>query len=245
MSGNPRPLSRDINVHLVAARDWIGRAEKQFSDGQGILASSTLLLAQAELKIVVERTALTVAPMRKESKTAKKAVLPIRQLVTVGAMAACLVIGLALGKFTVVAPAVEIPDSVNQSMLAENTSVPEAGNDTGSIPNFSILPELTNDISNEDPILLAGADPSAETPVTNDHPAFTNTVYSPPAVSRVPDTMEPVDTAADEPAVIITADEPDMASTEHVRGGEKVDSDKISLNVVRSLSERILGEHTE
>jgi len=108
MSGSLQPPIGDRCTHIQAARDWLNRAEEQFAGGENVLASATLMLAQAELKLMVESVvAGACAPGPCKSDTGFRLARTARTAIGVAALAASLIMGIFLGR-----------------VLVPNTSVP-------------------------------------------------------------------------------------------------------------------------
>ena len=99
MSGTSRPRSGDNGLHFKAARIWLDRAEKQFSSGESVIAAATLMLAQAELKIIVEEVASGAVKPQPVKRGNPFRLAPVaRDVVTITALAACLMIGIFVGR---------------------------------------------------------------------------------------------------------------------------------------------------
>lgn len=249
MSGKPRTPSGDRDQHIQAARNWLDRAEKQFSDGQSVLASATLMLARAELKLTIEAvTAGVIETVPEKHRTPFRLVPVTRTVVGAAALAACLLLGIAVGWMFSPPPPMD-PETDRGTLQLSH--VPDQTPATVAIvdePLMEIPVEIEPAVSDEE-ILIAEAStpivaPSEETP-----PEITPSpapVYRPRPVYRPvePEPMEPAIT--EEPQTPEPSDGVEFADTEMPAiAGEMFHPAELTLRTIQALSERITSEDGE
>ena len=124
MSGLLSPGKGKNSQHFQAARDWLDRAESQIESGMDIMAASTLMLAQAELRLAVESIASGTSVAEPEFQPKLVRFPNVSRILLGGvAVAACLVLGLMIGRMTVPAPGtstVQTPVQIVQAEHVEN-----------------------------------------------------------------------------------------------------------------------------
>jgi hypothetical protein len=238
MSGNPTFSPRDKGLHFQAARDWLDRAEKQFSGGESVMASATLMLAQAELRLLVESVASgsVIATVERGSRPRGHRLLPMaRTLLGAAALAACMLIGLAVGRITAPQQA-QFPGVVPGSIHMASTAEPQVQPSAQPVEPEVQKPNIEQTVqSGGEEILIAEAPPAEPSPAPTHAP---RPAYRPPS----PEAPEPAETGAPstpEPAepVEIVAAEPVLSDFLHPA--------ELALRTIQALSGRLLAEDAE
>lgn len=188
MSGSSFSPKGKKHQHFNAARDWLDRAESQIESGMDIMAASTLMLAQAELKIMVESIALSQVTEAQPKPRPSAIPRVSRALLAGAAVAACLVFGMAIGRLTV--PTVDMaPVQLTQAgaILPDSPQIPVADEESaGLIP---VVDESIPIVDAPDREAVAGM----AFPATDDETIDTGIEpYGPPlTVSSPPPPREP------------------------------------------------------
>ena len=151
MSGTPHPRSGENAQHILAARDWLRRAEEQFEGGQAVLAAATMMLAQAELKIAVESVAGGIQSAHPKRVSNSFHLVPFtRTIVGAAALAACLIVGMAIGRVSSPMPPIDTNSigvqiaQIPQPVTAPAASPEELSQVAGTTGAESVLAESTN-----------------------------------------------------------------------------------------------------
>jgi hypothetical protein len=256
MSGNTSSPHGIQDRRIQAAREWLNRAEAQFASGQDVLAASTLMLAQAELKLAVEKIAGTKATAPVVAGQKKFRLQPIgRSLIGAVALAACFLFGIYIGNVNAPNANIGVPDEGPAAIvqIADAQPVVEAPIvELEDIIPVEESPEMT---------AIEGASISEETAV----PEEEQPVYAPPA-SRpnyrphtvrtpppepAPVSMEPPAPSeinplpeAGEPVEVSYEPPPVVPGVDAVSSEGEVSEAEVALATIRFLSERLL-EDTE
>ena len=229
MSSTPHPPRGDNSRHMQAARNWLDRAEQQFSAGQSTIAAATLMLAQAELKIVVEGVAQATPRPESRPRTNPFRLVPVmRNAMAVASLAACLLMGILLGR--AMAPGspagIATPGPIQIAQVEQPAEAPPA--------------KVEQPVANptEGPTVIEGG-PSevmaAETPA----PASTHAPrYSHPRTSAA-ETSEPAPVEQPEPPVPVIAPPP-LEPPEAAPIATAILPSEVALETIRALSERFL-----
>lgn len=99
MSGQHTSHFGRSSLHLEAARDWLARAEQKLTAGESVMAVADLMLAQAEIKLLVEHTSRGKRRSVQTSRGPAFRIAPVaRKTAYIGALAACLIFGMILGR---------------------------------------------------------------------------------------------------------------------------------------------------
>ena len=235
MSGTPPSPHRDQDVHIRAAREWLARADEQFAAGESVMAAATLMLAQAELRLLVERVASAVpAPLEARAPTPFK-FLPLgRTLIGATALAACLILGVFIGRAWT--PEVAVPGPTQLAGQAPSGELPVEPMQLPAVqPAEPATPVEEVSAASQEETLLAEA-PTAPSPAP-----------SPPhrAVRRPPQQATP--SGSETPATVgeskpeeATASHPEEPGTAETAGEERIPAAEVALRTIRALSERLL-----
>ena len=236
MSGNS--ISPDGNKarHIRAARDWLSRAEAQFNDGQEVLAAATLMLANAELKLLVEDVANVTVADEPVIRPRPFRLSPLsRTLLGAASLAACLVIGIALGRILAPAPTILPSDTPVQAIQISET--PERQVETvfeiPEIVRIEIPLEPVEETVPEEPVILADASPPQPSPA----------VHRPrPGVTHTPQPAEditPSEPPAPEP---VESDLPtETVESEPTTVSHSISAEEVALRTIQALSNRLLN----
>ncbi|MCX6646271.1 MAG: hypothetical protein NTY09_07935 [bacterium] len=263
MSGTSSPIRGKKSQHFQAARNWLDRAESQIESGMDIMAASTLMLAQAELKLAVESIASGPAIEETEYKPKILRFPKVSRNILGGiAIAACLVLGIAIGRITLPGNGIiqnQNPMQIAQTGITENITPGQipSGDQliTEPAPDESVLP-----IADNGPEALAGAtltetgEEISENPVVTSTPQPNVPVYAPPSrphrthVTNNPvnTNLQPVETPSEtvsEPPSI--PDSPDIAEIlpgESEAIHEQISSAEVALRTILALSDRLREE---
>jgi hypothetical protein len=233
MSGSLQPPIGDRCTHIEAARDWLNRAEEQFAGGDNLLASATLMLAQAELKLMVESVvAGACAPGPRKSDTGFRLARTARTAVGIAALAASLMVGIFLGR--VLVPNTSTPSgTAGPVQIVQGPPVTPA---TPGTPTEQVEVPSTSPGTEEGPTAVMSAELPQPEPANP--PRHRRSVLSP---SPAP---EPVGATQPSPA----AQEPD-ASAPTSRPHETIQPSppiplihpaELALRTILALSERML-----
>lgn len=118
MRGESHPDPGSRSLHIEAARDWLRRAEEQLAEGESVLAAATLMLAQAEIKLLIEGVAERVAVEVPGTHRGRFQLAPLfRSAAAVAALAACLILGIVVGRVTTQGPAVSQDGGISVSQV--------------------------------------------------------------------------------------------------------------------------------
>ena len=236
MSGNT--ISPDGNKarHIRAARDWLSRAEAQFSDGQEVLAAATLMLANAELKLLVEDVAIGAVADEPASRPRPFRLSPLsRTLLGAASLAACLVIGITIGRLQAPAPAnlpIDTPASVLQLAETPERQVETVFEIPGTV-RIEIPREPVGETAQEEPVILADASPPQPAPtVQRPRPRVTHT--SQPVEEVMPSEPPSPEPAASELPTETVEPEPSTAS-------HSISAEEVALRTIQALSDRLLN----
>ncbi len=249
MSGTPSLPSGDRTRHIRAARDWLRRAEEQFSAGESVLASATLMLAQAELKLIVESVAAgaietDTTPRPSGFRLARSA----RLAMGVAAMAACLLLGIYMGRAWAPQPdgaGVDTPAVIQIAEKPEVSSEPPA-----DAPEFPGPEQTVEEIVGPSIEELQEPDDAqvivAETEPVTPPPSPRRTVYA-PRPAPAPEEMEPVEVAAPQPVEsppVETTEIPEWPKpprAEPDSDPEEIHPAEVTLRTIQALSDRLLN----
>lgn len=256
MSGSSSPRKGKNSRHFQAARDWLNRAESQIDSGMDIMAASTLMLAQAELRLVVESIASGTVVEKPELKPRVLGFPPVSRVLLGGvAVAACLILGMAIGRMTIpdMGQATgQEPVRIVQAEIPENVT-------SEQVPVFEPESEIPVVIIDEldDPMVDSGIEAVAgttfpepvEEPVIWESPP--SVPVSAPPVSHQPasDTSvpeethpQPVETPPDDvstpPSIEDRPHAADAATGEGASHG-KISSAEVALRTILALSDRL------
>lgn len=232
MSGSFQPPVGDRCTHIQAARDWLNRAEEQFAGGENVLASATLMLAQAELKLMVESVvAGACAPGPRKSDTGFRLARTARTAVGIAALAASLMMGIFLGR--VLVPNTSVPSGTAGPV--QIVQAPPVTKATPGAPFEQVEIPSTTQGAEEGPTAVL----SAELP----QPELAN----PPRHRRPVPSLSP---AGPEPAAASTPTAPESEGSAPVsRPHDSVETPpeipvihpaELALRTIRALSERLL-----
>lgn len=243
------------HLHLQAARNWLDRAESQIESGMDIMAASTLMLAQAELKIMVEKIAVSPVTESTQQKSRPSAIPRVsRALLAGAAVAACLVFGMAIGRMT--APTVEMaPIQLTQAgtIIPDNPQIPVADEEpAGLIPvvDESIL--IVDAPDREAVAGMAFPRPGDETidtgigphgpplPVTVDTTVSSSPPPRAPYYSPVTES-QPVETPATVASTLPATPEEPLAAEETLTPETVLSSAEVALWTILALSDRLNG----
>jgi len=232
MSGIPNPSPRDKRLHIQAARNWLDRAEKQFSDGETVIASATLMLAQAELKLLVEH-AIASEPVHTHEHHSRKSgfrFLPIsRTLLGAAGLAACMLIGLAIGRVTAGQTFTEpsfIPGTIQTASEQQSLIHP----DEPAVSSIEDI-ESTQTIEAEE-TLIAMAPPVETTPVYRPRPSRT---------APAPELEQPIAS----PEYMIETTEISTPISVEPSPAEFISPAELALKTILALTDRIQSEGAE
>ncbi len=242
MSGSYTSPHGNQSEHLKAAHDWLARAEQQFASGQEIIAAATLMLAQAEMKLLVEGVA-SVSPVEKAgAKPRAGRLLPIgRSILAVAGLAACMLIGIAIGRAMMPQTSLIVPIETPAPVIQISETEP-VGNLTAVSPaSTQEQTPLVADAGVIDQRENTGV-PETPKPVTPiRHPSPTRpqpvSIHNPEASSPPPEPLAP------EPAV----SEPATETSEVVPAPSErgISAAEVALRTIRALSARLLREDTK
>jgi hypothetical protein len=260
MSGTSSPIRGKKSQHFQAARNWLDRAESQIESGMDIMAASTLMLAQAELKLVVE--SIASGPAIEETHLKPKIFrFPkgARNLLGGAAIAACLILGIAIGRMTLPVNGFvqnQNPLQIAQTEINENNIPDQNPSDnqpiTAPTPDESIL-----SVDDNGPEALAGATLTETGEETGENPAVTSTPQPEAPVSAPPSrphrthvANNPVNTIATAPSETVSEppsipDSPDIAEIlpgESETIHEQISSAEVALRTILALSDRLREE---
>jgi len=248
MSGIPITPKGIRESRIQAAHSWLDRAEAQFASGQDVIAAATLMLAQAELKLMVEsamaEVPVTTSVLDRAPKIRKKFFVS-RNALAVASMAACLVIGLVLGQY-INNPAPTQPEGVIPSVvqIADETPV--------------TLEQPATDIAVEEPqqgelpgTMLANG-PSQPVEITESAIEITAPIPTPRPVYRPRPEPEPVNTiiVPDVPEPIATVEEtpsdtvPIQTNVADIPSGNEINPAEVALRTIQALSQRLFLNNT-
>ncbi len=236
MSGTYTSPDGKRGQRIQAAHEWLVRAEKQFSDGQDVMAAATLMLAQAEMKLIVEGVATDVVKTKPAPiARVKRPRIAGRTIFAIASLAACFLIGIMLGRVTV--PPVQVEPVGTSSpviRIAEAEPSPVAPLDIG--------PALIEEGTVGEPV-------SPEKDIVEDEIPVVETPSPAPAwrPARRP-------SPSPEPAVIPVTEEPELvvveppskpADVDSVSSESRISSAEVALRTIQALSERLLQEATD
>ena len=238
MSGSYTSPHGNQSEHLKAAHDWLARAEQEFASGQEIMAAATLMLAQAEMKLLVEGVA-SVSPVEKAgAKPRAGRLLPIgRSILAVAGLAACMLIGIAIGRAMMPqgsqilpgetsAPVVQISET---EPVGDLTAVsPASTQETPLVADAGVIdqPENTGVPETPQPITpIRHPSPTHHQPVSTQNPEASSPLPEPPAPEA----------AVSKPATETSEVVPAPAE----RG---ISAAEVALRTIRALSARLLRE---
>ena len=236
MSGNT--ISPDGNKarHIRAARDWLSRAEAQFSNGQEVLAAATLMLANAELKLLVEDVATGAVTDEPAIRPRPFRLSPLsRTFLGAASLAACLVIGIAFGRMLTPAPTVLPSDTPLPAVQISET--PERNVETVfEIPGtvrIEIPREPVAETAPEESVIVADASPTQPAPtVQRPRPRVTHTPQPAEEVRpSEPPAPEPVE--SERPSEVV---EPEPSTASH-----SISAEEVALRTILALSDRLLN----
>lgn len=244
MSGNSPTPYGEQNLHIDAARDWLNRAESQLSDGQPILASANLMLAQAELRLLVEGIVSSASePVAERRKSGITVGFLKPRLIGAVAMAACLIIGIAIGN---IAARTSMPSidatTPSQSLVAEIPGTNEIRQETvvpeivPEIPEVEIVTEGTagqDEISQQPEILITDASPSRPRRTYSPRPSPEPAIEPLPGSASVP---EPSNVSETEP-------EPPLMTAGFAY--DNLNTAELSLRTIRILTDKMSGGNAE
>jgi hypothetical protein len=231
MSGKTSSPDGNTARHIRAARDWLSRAEAQFADGRDVLAAATLMLANAELKLLVEDVASGAATDEPVTRVNPFRLSPLsRTLLGAASLAACLVIGVALGRLWAPAPSMlptRTPATAVQ--IAETPEQPIAT--VFEVPGTTrivISPVSIGEAQPEEPVMVADASTPQPAPaVHRPRPRVTHTPQPAEEISppEPVGTERPVEAAEPEPSPAANAISPE----------------EVALRTIEALSDRLLN----
>jgi len=247
MIGNNPSMDGNKDRRIQAARDWLNRAENQFDSGQDVLAAATLMLAQAELKLMVEKVAGVSVSTLVEPRPRRFSLLPIgRTLIGAVALAACFLFGLYFGNaYNPTAPSVLPGDSVTHAV-----QIADAGEAVPLTEPVEVIPAIPTPTIEEPSEAVGPEEPS---PVEGDHaapafePAPSRPIYRPrPAYTPIPE-PEPVVYEPVLPVAVNIVDETPgvTAGVDTVSSEGEISEAEVALATIRFLSERLLMEESE
>lgn len=239
MSGTPSSPTRDRDVHIRAARDWLARADEQFASGEPVMAAATLMLAQAELKLLVERVASTVPAPAESRPSPSFRLLPFgRTLLGAGALAACLVVGVFLGRAMALSPG-SAPAQI-------------AGQAPAEIPAEPVQIPSTHPAETGPPEEKVSTPPEEETRLA-EVPSEVSAAQSPPrrTVRRQP--VHTVSPAAEAPEAVeepkpetVAAPPPeDLQGSPEPVAEDGIAAAEVALRTIQALSQRLLMGEVE
>ena len=241
MSGNPLFSNRDQNLHFQAARDWLNRAESQVSDGQHVMASATLMLASAELKLMIEGLSARVATLAAQPSKSIFTLLKLNPgIVGAIAMAGCLLFGIWVGQMIPSNPSV-VPEQASGVSLASDTEKPVDRALMAKLPKVAENP-AENTIIEETP---ADAVEAAETEAAESQPTAPRRTSTRPRARANPIIEEPVAEAASSEPVTVSEPEPVNVSEPADNQPVKLNAAELSLRTIRALTERMLDGMSE
>jgi len=234
MIGNSSSQCREYSVHFQAARDWLSKAEKELASGQEVMAAAILMLAQAELKLAIEKVAegARAKPISLRKKPVFRSVPIARGLAIAAALAACFALGIYMGRAStpgevIKAPEVEAPLAIVES--APQAVQPEETNLTLEEEASTLVAEKPEEIAQEE-------EPSVPR-VASVRPRIRRGTEPSPVRTGAPEaTFEPVTSKAEEIVVVATL-EPEAASSMQK---PEAAAAEVTLETVRALSERLL-----
>jgi hypothetical protein len=242
MSGTPNFPHGNLGQHLRAARDWLARAEAQFADGQEVLAAATLMLANAELKLMVEGVASGAAAEKHVPRSRVFRIAPLaRTLLGAASLAACFVLGMALGRAWTTPSAIRQPGGTPSAVvqIAQAPQVPEAeAIEPGVIPEEPSEPLLegTQEVSEE--TAASAETPPAARPAPRTRPPSQPAEAARPVGVPAPESpgaAEPVESPPAEPAVAVETQPP----------SSEISVAEVALRTIQALSQRLLHGELE
>ena len=228
MSGTPHPPRGNNGRHIQAARDWLDRAEQQFSAGQSVIAAATLMLAQAELRIVVEGVAQAAPRPESQPRTNPFRLTPVaRNAIAVASLAACLLMGIFLGRVIVPgSPAgITAPGPIQIAQVQPPETTPPSQVEQ---PVVNPIEEPTSVESGPSEVMAA----ETPAPESNHVPRYSHPRSAPAQ------TNEPVPTEQPEPPVPVIAPPP-LEPQDAAPLTTAILPSEVALETIRALSERL------
>jgi len=241
-------------THFQAVRNWLDRAEDQFESGQDMLASATLMLAQAELRLVVEGVMSGDAAADHTEPKKRVRIFPVlRTSLGVAALAACLVLGIVIGRMGNIG----VTDPGQSPIMQQSPVIQIAdGQDISDTGEQAVADQLPED---ETPVLVAEAPTESESPAEDETVTVSDPeepVYTPPVVNRprtpvrvsepVPEPVDVSDVPV-EPEVVLTGETgPDdgISSIDESPSG-LINPAEVTLNTVRTLTDLLISGDAE
>jgi len=243
MSGTPNSPQGNLGQHLRAARDWLARAEAQFADGQEVLAAATLMLANAELKLLVEGVASGAAAEKYVPRSRVFRIAPLaRTLLGAASLAACFAFGMALGRAWTTPSAIPQPGETLSAVvqIAQAPEIPEAE---------AIRPEVVAEEPSE-PLLEETQEVGEEAvPVAETPPAPRPAPRTRPQ-SRPAEAARPVDISAPElhPEAGAPVEPQPVEPVEAVEAqppSSEISIAEVALRTIQALSQRLMHGELE
>ena len=248
MSGLPDSPDGNQDHRIQAARDWLVRAEKQFADGQEVLAAATIMLAQAELRLMVEGVAgSSVAKTPKPGLRKFRMPRFGRTLIGAAALAACFVFGLFIGQVTgVPGPSLDQPDETQPIIqIAEEATTPaarEPEQEPGVAEPVLDIPDLDEVTEVDEEVFVAEAPPVTR-PVYRPRPSLAGESELPETAPEVRQIRNPL---PQDPEPELIPDELSVVADVDAASSEgEISTAEVALAAVRFLSERFLEEGTD
>jgi len=248
MSGNPSSPKGIRNDRIKAAHNWLDRAEQQYASGQDILAVATLMLAQAEMKLMIETASASSHVTETVSEPipeTKKGLAVSRNVIAAAAMAACLVVGLVLGQFLnqpapvqpsgdstpVINLAGEIPDQPVQLPYVQPDEESQADLQSEVLlAEETLIPEEFST-----PVIETITPPPAPRPVYSPRPRPEPVTVAEAPVSDIPEPLATFDEASSDTT-------PQETGVDDTPSGNEISSAEVALRTIQALTERLLLE---
>jgi len=215
------------------------------------MAAATLMLAQAELKLMVESVTsdvpVTTSVLDRAPKIRKRFVIS-RNVLTVASMAACLVIGLALGQYinnpaptqptgvipTIVQTADEIPVALEQRATEIAVEEPQQGELPGTL--------LANGPSQ--PVEIVEPATEITAPIPTPRPVYRpRPVPEPSNVVAVEERPEPIATVEEIPSDTVPA-QANVVDIPSGNDGNEINPAEVALRTIQALSQRLFLNDT-
>jgi len=254
MSGIPITPKGIRESRIQAAHNWLYRAEDQFASGQDVMAAATLMLAQAELKLMIE-SAMAEVPattsVLDRAPKLKKRFAVSRNVLAVASMAACLVIGLVLGQYinhpAPTQPAGVIPTIVQTADEIPVTLEPPAADIAVEEPQYEELSGTMLANGPSQPVEITEPATEITAPIPTPRPVYRPRPEPEPSnIIIVPDVPEPIATVEETPSGTVPAQTNvvDIPSGNDGNDGNEINPAEVALRTIQALSQRLFLNHT-